>query len=248
MMQEITRDEIDILLKLQQAESEAVRIKAFLKEVDNEKAELDSQLLHFEKSLEKCRKAYEKSVEICRESEAEIHLNDDRIAKSNETLKKVKTNKAYQTLLREIDDNKKRKTSLENFYLEKLEEQEAQEKLLKEKEADFLQLSAKIRSERDALDEKDVGDRELLENYISQREEIGKKLSPAVFTQFKEISRTSGGLAVVQVVNEVCRGCFMNIPPQLYIEVQRCKFLILCPQCNRILYYQDNESDTVEVD
>ncbi|MDA8136352.1 MAG: C4-type zinc ribbon domain-containing protein [Desulfobacteraceae bacterium] len=32
-------------------------------------------------------------------------------------------------------------------------------------------------------------------------------------------------------------GCFMNIPPQLYIEVQRGKSLISCPQCSRILYH-----------
>ena len=30
----------------------------------------------------------------------------------------------------------------------------------------------------------------------------------------------NNGSAVVSVENEVCMGCFMNIPPQLYIEVQ----------------------------
>jgi len=50
------------------------------------------------------------------------------------------------------------------------------------------------------------------------------------------------GLAVINVKNEICMGCFMNIPPQLYIEVQRENSLILCPQCSRILYHIDVES------
>ncbi len=240
-MLEITKEDIDVLVRLQRAESEIVRIKAFLKDVDKEKAELESRLVLFKQSLDDLRKAVEKAEETCKKAEDEIKENDERIAKSNETLKTVTTNKAYQTLLREIDNNKKRKGDLESFYLEKLDEKELQEKKLEEKEADFIQLKEHIRSEQDTLNEKCEDDRQLFETYVKQREDIGTSLSLELFNQFREISRTSGGLAVVRVIKEVCRGCFMNIPPQLYIEVQRCKSLILCPQCNRILYYTEDE-------
>jgi predicted nucleic acid-binding Zn-ribbon protein len=36
-------------------------------------------------------------------------------------------------------------------------------------------------------------------------------------------------------------GCFMNVPPQLCIEVRRWKQMISCPQCSRILYHIDEE-------
>jgi predicted nucleic acid-binding Zn-ribbon protein len=47
------------------------------------------------------------------------------------------------------------------------------------------------------------------------------------------------GEAVAQGKNEVCMGCFMNIPPQLFIEVQRGDKLIKCPQCSRFLFFSE---------
>jgi predicted nucleic acid-binding Zn-ribbon protein len=49
------------------------------------------------------------------------------------------------------------------------------------------------------------------------------------------------GQAVARISNETCMGCFMNVPPQLCIEVQRGKQMISCPQCSRILYHIADE-------
>ncbi|MEE9535799.1 MAG: C4-type zinc ribbon domain-containing protein, partial [Desulfobacterales bacterium] len=34
----------------------------------------------------------------------------------------------------------------------------------------------------------------------------------------------------------VCQGCNVNIPPQLYNELQRFDTLMFCPHCQRIIY------------
>ena len=70
---------------------------------------------------------WSKAQTICRDQEAEIQVIDDRIIKSNEHLRMVKTNKEYQVLLREVDDNKKRKDGLETELLENLDEKEKKE-------------------------------------------------------------------------------------------------------------------------
>jgi predicted nucleic acid-binding Zn-ribbon protein len=49
---------------------------------------------------------------------------------------------------------------------------------------------------------------------------------------------SSGGIAVTEVKGEVCQGCNMNIPPQLYVEIKSNEEIIQCPQCHRILYYK----------
>jgi predicted nucleic acid-binding Zn-ribbon protein len=48
-------------------------------------------------------------------------------------------------------------------------------------------------------------------------------------------------LAVVSVWKEVCNGCHMNLPPQLYIELQKSFELHSCPNCNRIIYWYNQE-------
>ena len=123
---------------------------------------------------------------------------------------------------------------------------ESREALVKEREAEFQQLSEKIRSEQEEVNKKGDDDRERLAEFRQQRDDIGRDLDSDLLGLFNEVSETSGGMAVAEVRQEVCRGCFMNIPPQLYIEVQRCQRLIQCPQCNRILYFK--QEDTVEAD
>ncbi len=241
-MQEITREDMDILIRLQKAESEMVRIESYLKDVNKEKIALELTLTEFKTALDQHREALELTQRTCREIEAEIQMTDERIVKSNTNLRLVKTNKEYQALQREVDDNRKRKEQLETQFLQLLEDKESQEALVKEREADLKQLTAKIRADQETIDSKTVDDRAILEEYGEQREEIGRKLDKHLLTRFDEVSKNSGGLAVVEVVKEVCHGCFMGIPPQLFIEVQRCNQLIQCPQCNRILFFKDEDT------
>ncbi|MFK5952946.1 MAG: C4-type zinc ribbon domain-containing protein [Desulfobacterium sp.] len=240
-MAAITKNEMDVLIRLQTAETETVRILSYLKTIDKEKDALESKLTTFVKALDKKKASLAAVVKANKDMELEIQTTDDRIKKSNETLRHVTTDTEYQVLQREIDNNKKRLESLENDLLKKFEDKDVQEKIVQEQMADVEQATAKIRSDQAAIDKKCEDDRELLETYRQQREDIGASLSPEFLKVFNEISETSGGLAVVEVRKEVCRGCFMNIPPQLYIEVQRGKDLILCPQCNRILYFSTVE-------
>ncbi|HRF90200.1 MAG TPA: C4-type zinc ribbon domain-containing protein, partial [Desulfobacter postgatei] len=173
----------------------------------------------------------------CIDSENEIKRVDARIIKSNETLRNVTTNKEYQVLLREVDDNKKRKDALETELLQIMEEREKSQAVVNESTKEYQQLEEQIKAEQNQIEEQTTKDRKLLEEYIKSQKEIGVSLDPKLLDRFKRISKMNQGSAVANVQDEVCLGCFMNIPPQLYIEVQRGNQLILCPQCSRILYY-----------
>ncbi|MBF0204805.1 MAG: nucleotide-binding protein [Desulfamplus sp.] len=235
-MIDITKAEVDILVQLQKAETETVHIESFLNDVEKEKSILESKLTDFQSALNKLKSDFDLIAKACFDAELEIKLNDDRIEKSSANLKKANS-KDYPLLQREIDNNKKRRETLENLYLKHLEEKESQEKVLKEQEQLFVQLTQQIRSEQENIDNKSLTDRERLAEHRVKREEIARTLNKHLLSRFNEISEASGGLAVVEVRDELCRGCFMNIPPQLYIEVRRSTYLIQCPHCNKILYH-----------
>jgi len=235
--QEDSKKDIETLVKLQEAETQIVRLKAVLKKVEKEKNKLNAQLKQFETALEENRETQLKTKAACKDIEREIQMIDERIVKSNEKLRMVKTNKEYQLFLREVDDNKKRKDGLETELLEYLDENEKIQEIVREAEKEYQLLKDKIEAEQKEIEKKSTDDKELLEEFLSQQKEIGKSLTPSLMNRFAKISKMNDGLAVVNVNNEVCLGCFMNIPPQLYIEVQRGNSLISCPQCSRILYY-----------
>ena len=235
------KDDISTLVKLQEAETEIVRLKKVLDKIEKEKVKLAGSLKDFETALAANREDLERITEMYKDTETEIQMVSDRIVKSNENLRMVKTNKEYQVLLREVDDNKKRKDALETNLLELMEEKEKSETQLNETEKEYALLADQVAAEQAKVDEKAVQDRELLDDYLLKQKEIGQELDPSLMERFRKISKMNQGSAVTPVQNEVCMGCFMNIPPQLYIEVQRGDKLISCPQCSRILYYQETD-------
>jgi len=233
--------DIEPLVKLQVAETEIVRLREVLDITEAEKVKLSSQLKKFGKVFEENKEKLAGIQKSCRDIENEIQIVDQRIIKSNENLRMVKTNKEYQVMLREVDDNRKRKDSLETELLEYLEDVEQIETIVQESETEYTSLKDKVETEQQRIEEQSSDDKEMLEVYLSKQNEIGKTLDLSLMNRFLKISKMNQGLAVVQVQNEVCLGCYMNIPPQLFIEVQRGTSLISCPQCSRILYYDESE-------
>lgn len=241
-MNDISKQDVEALIKLQEAETQIVRLRAVLKKVEKRKGELSAKLKRFGNALVEKKENLSTAIMNCKDSEMEIQIVDDRIIKSNETLRMVKTNKEYQILLREVDDNKKRKDVFETELLEYLDAKEEIEEDVQESEKEYDLLKEQIGAEQKDIEKKSTDDRELLDEYLTQQNKIGRDLDSSLMKQFAKISKMNQGLAVVNVKNEICMGCFMNIPPQLYIEVQHGNSLILCPQCSRILYHIDAES------
>ena len=196
-------------------------IKAMHDKVTKEKEILEE--------LEKDRKRKEK----------ELEMEKEKIKKFESKLYEVKTNKEYQALLKEIETAKQSNDKEEEEIIEimvKVEDLkkdfEATSKLLKEKEKVVETEKKKLMTEMESIDKTIVDLKQQRDNLLSV---VGKTLRE---TYSMLISRR-GGTAVVNVKNGVCLGCFMNIPPQLFIEVTKNNRLILCPSCNRIFYFTE---------
>jgi hypothetical protein len=236
----MSKTDIATLVKLQEAETQIVHLKEVLYEVEKKKTKLASRLKQFATALKENSEQLEKLEKNCLDSENEIKVVDARIIKSNETLRNVTTNKEYQVLLREVDDNKKRKDVLETELLQIMEEREKSQAIVDETTKEYQQLEEQVKAEQNQIEEQTTKDRKLLGEYLESQKEIGASLDPKLLDRFKRISKMNQGSAVAQAQDQVCLGCFMNIPPQLYIEVQRGSKLIFCPQCSRILYYENS--------
>ncbi|HSL60827.1 MAG TPA: C4-type zinc ribbon domain-containing protein [Desulfotignum sp.] len=236
-MNQTLKKDIETLVSLQKIETEILRLQSVIEKIEKEKQTLADRLREFEAALNAEKQTLAEIQQQCKDIEHEIKVVDDRIIKSNETLRMVKTNKEYQVLLREVDDNKKRKDILEDHLLALYDQREAAEARVKESDAQFLQLTEQIHAQQAEIEKKSVDDKELLQELVGQQQTIGQSLDPALLNRFRRIARMNKGQAVAQVRNESCMGCFMNVPPQLCIEVQRANQLISCPQCSRILYH-----------
>jgi predicted nucleic acid-binding Zn-ribbon protein len=62
--------------------------------------------------------------------------------------------------------------------------------------------------------------------------------------RYEMICSRRGGVAVVEIRSGICQGCHMNIPPQLFNQIQRNEQVFLCPNCQRMLYWRREGQET----
>ncbi len=237
----ITHEEMEILKKLQGIEDESSEIKKTLSKVEEEISSRKKKLSDSEKNLQLSEGALGKIRGEYREFEIEVDERAARIKKSEEYIKTVTSNNEYQVLLREIDDNRKRNAELEGQMIEYLDQIELNDKEVLENKKEVEKLSGQIVREISEIEQNSIDDRNALEEMHGKRDAIAGTINHKLYKRYNAITERSSGKGLVPVIKSICGGCYMNIPPQMYIEVQRGESLHFCPQCQRMLYYKEEE-------
>lgn len=242
MMTAVTKEQIDTLIQVQHIEIETGKLNTYLKKVPTRISSLEQELEAFIRSVEDDEAAIEAYNKQYRAFEADVQLNLTQIQKSQEKLRSVKINKEYQSSLKEIDNVKAANSKLEDEMLELLEKIETAEKAIKDRKQQYTQIVDESTREKESI-ERDAEQRaENLVELESKRVAIAAELDAGLLEIFNQVKAKQGNLvAIVAVQDAVCQGCNMNIPPQVYNELQRCDSLKYCPSCFRIIYWQDRD-------
>ncbi len=235
-MASITRQELELLIQLQDAELEAAKTEALLEQLPGQLAALDAELekaffLVREKkdTLDALKKEY-------RQLEADFESGQARIQKRKAQLHNVKNNKDYQALLKEIEDIRQSGSRKEDEMLGLLDTIEAAEKAVSHAEKHYAEQKTVVEEKKREMEESAASRRERFEELKEAASSISEMLDPKLKKRYCTIRNQSGGLAVVSVEDAVCRGCHLNIPPQTYNELHQGDELRYCPHCYRMIY------------
>jgi len=241
-MTNLTKKDIDTLVKLQQIGLETEKLVAYLEGVPIQIKNLDTRLDEFNRNVENDENLITELNKKYRTYESDIQLNVAKIEKSQEKLRAVKTNKEYQSSLKEIDDIKAANSNLEDEMLEFLEQIETAEQSLNDNKQEYSRVVDDLGHEKKSLIQAaEQGEKELA-GLRSDRDAVAAVLDAKLMDIFKyQLSKQGDGIGIVEVINEVCQGCYMNIPPQMYNDLQRGISLKYCPSCERIIYWQDQD-------
>lgn len=236
-------EQLPLLIELQKADSE---IAALRKIIDGLPARLSSSEAPFKEAeslllaaqqnhaaLEKKKRAKEQAIEDLQE----------KIRKIRQRSTEIKTNKEYQAHLKEIETMERDISSTEDDLLVLMEELDESLKVVSGAKA---RVAAETRTRdllRAELEKEIVLRQESLKGLVEVRDSLAAKLDPRAYALYRMILKSGRGLAVAEAVNEVCRGCNIHIPPQLFVELRSSDELIQCPQCRRILFYVRTEKD-----
>ncbi|MFC1814380.1 zinc ribbon domain-containing protein [Thermodesulfobacteriota bacterium] len=240
-MSERMKEQLDILVNLQQVEIEIGSIKSKLNTVPIQLEKLDCRLSEFEDNLQNNESILNELQKQYRQHESDVQVNLSKIQRSQEKLRSVKNNKEYQSILKEIEDIQTKNSIIEDEMIECLDQMEEVEKAIQTEKAELVKIKYQNDIEKNTIkQEAEKGHQRLaeLENEINR---ISSKIETKLLTKYKLVKDQVKGVGIAAVIKEVCQGCNLNIPPQMYNELQRYDRLTLCPHCQRIIYWEESQ-------
>jgi len=232
------KDQLELLWELQKIDLDLKHIKEERERYPREIKKLDEKM-----SIEKERLQTEKGkVDLLekerREKERQLSSSQEKIKKTEGRMSEVKTNKEYQAFLTEIETIKSASSREEEEILQVLEEIDELKKDLSKREKEVAVLLEKIEAEKKMIQERMAKDEIVWKRQMERREALSKQIESKLNKLYNTLKEKRHGVGVVNVRQETCQGCFVHIPPQMFIEVQKNNEIIRCPNCNRILYFE----------
>lgn len=225
------------------------KVDSAIEKIQGRKAQLPGMLEALDETFTASRTEMEEQKEKLQEATKKHREKEELLRRGQDSLKKakarqfeVKTNKEYEAILKEVETLEIKSSQMEDEILEAMEEIDRVRGLVQNIERDFDQARLRYEGERKKrAEELALADGDLHATR-EKSQALREKVPPDILKRYDTIRNVSAGIAVIGVWKEVCQGCRMNLPPQLYNEIQREEEIRFCPNCNRILYWDDQSN------
>ncbi len=211
------------------------------KEVEQLTANFNSVTAERDKILDRLTHLAEQQRRITNE----IEDDGNRMKKSKNKMMQVSNAREYNAIAREMD-------SMERLSRSREEESDALNKEKELQNAALEEITATWNTLKEQLEEKQSGLATRLEEARFRRSEMekvrvvtGKEIPRPVLERYEFIRRRLAHPVIVPATAGICSGCCIAIPPQTFIELQGGHKIINCPNCQRLIYWNEhfNESE-----
>ncbi len=241
-MTAITQAQIEMLISLQNIEFSKIEVKKTLDAVAAKVAQLEGELKTFSDDVESEKQKLRDSQARCAEFEEQIQTNDTLVGKIEEKRRSVKTEREYQSLIKEEEQLRARKSQIEDEMIVCMDQIEATTQAIATKEKELQQIQQQVEDDIQGVQQEASASETRHADLAREWEAMATDIDARLLEKFVKVkSQTTDGRALAPVRDAICMACHMNIPPQMYNELQRFDSLKLCPFCFRILYW-DNAS------
>jgi uncharacterized protein len=238
--------ELEGLVALQEVDKEILEVSSNLERLPQELREKDEERATLEAEKSAGSQELETLKKQLKEMETEVSDLEEGIKASRQRLMDINKELELKAMLKEIGFREDQRDQKETRVLELLDQVEAQNQAVTEKEQALHQLqrayegqAAEVATQVEELEQK----RAVLEK---KRAVLQKELPQPLLKRYDFIRQRRNGSAICEVQEGVCLGCHMNILPQQFIDLQKGEEIIQCPHCQRILYWvgEKEEEDT----
>jgi predicted nucleic acid-binding Zn-ribbon protein len=232
-------DQIENLRKLQSVDGELFRLRReeqrLPQELEQAKQAVDEQTAKA-KSVEARLKAIQLQH---KEKEIDLSSREANVKKLQGQLFQVKTNKEYAAIQHEIEQAKADTSLLEEEIITLLDGIDQTSKEHAEELAKVAQREQQLRKEQDRVTQALEVIRAQMAKCEARRKEMLPLVEPNTLSIYERILASREGVAIVPLIDDSCTGCHMVQPPQVVNEAHLQARLVMCQNCNRILYIDE---------
>jgi uncharacterized protein len=217
-------------------------------EIEQEIHEIPKVLNTKNELLNRLKKSYlEKNnqVEETKELIRRLRIRLDEAQRQREGYEKqmdqISTQREYEALDKEIKDTTEKEQHFRKEILRQEKELEDLSYSLEQEEAMIRQQEDELKSEHERIELESEDKKKLLKDLELEEENISPGLDEEILFKFERIIRSKSGLGIVPVKESVCTGCHMMLPAQFENDVRSGEYILFCPYCSRILFYEEED-------
>jgi predicted nucleic acid-binding Zn-ribbon protein len=228
-------EKLEQLFELQSFDSNLDRLRALRGELPMEVSDLEDNITGLETRLNRFNEEVSSLEDQITQLRLRIKDSEKLILKYNEQLNKVKNNREFEALNKEIE-------------IQGLEIQAAQKKigevetnitlkkeLLSETETELNGRRVDLENKQKELEEITAETEKEEADILVKRDKMASNIEDKLVKAYTRIrENVRNGIAVAPVVRGACGGCFAKIPPQVQSDIRQRKKIVICEHCGRI--------------
>lgn len=166
----------------------------------------------------------------------DLLVEEANIARAEQRLPTIKTQKEYVALHKEVDIAKKMNKDIREKIARIDEQADALTAERDEKANELASLNSRVDGRRSEITVAIDACMQILGEGDDKRDALLGQLPTSLRKRYEMLLDRRAGIAIVEARQGTCLGCHMHLPPQLFNTLFTTPDVQSCPHCNRMLY------------
>ena len=228
--------EIEQLLIIQDRDQKITKLNSDIERLPLEEQQAKQRLKSVIESVNSAESEIKSNEVEISKIELDIDTRKDSITKLKNQQLETKKNEEFAAMEHSITNYQDEISKLEDSQLELMEIGEELNTSLKEANDIHAKEQKVVDAELAIIKERKIQFSKKIEELKSDREKIASNIDNDLLDQYNRIFKSKKGVAVSELVNDICSGCHMKVTPTTAGMVRAEKVVSTCDQCGRILY------------
>jgi uncharacterized protein len=229
------KEQLRLLKELQAIDSRRTEMRKSIEALPERLRPAKQDLAKLEAMLQQEREQLADTEKWRAEQEEGVRREEEAVRQAKSKLQQSRNTKDFAAATREVENKRRTISEREEELIKVISAIEAARTQLTQREKDVEALRLHVTTEEADVAAKMAELNSELETQESGREGLASQVPRDLLRRYEQVQRRRG-IALVPVVDGICKGCFMSLPPQLSNIIARCTSLESCPSCQRLLY------------